>query len=157
MKLYLIIISLLALLIPGALLAQDELTLESLSEALTALAETVSSLDERVAALESLTADPWSPEVLYTDDGICQSPLHGSGEYGWSIVSAIHQATADTYRAAYGASLDTSNEITLLSISFAVDGNKVYLEYKHESSDRVVVETWANCEYLGHSDWQDQE
>lgn len=45
MKRYLIIISVLAVLIPGALLAQDELTLEGLAEQLTALADRVSKLE----------------------------------------------------------------------------------------------------------------
>ncbi len=45
MKRYLIIISVLAVLIPGALLAQEELTLEGLAEQLTALAERVSKLE----------------------------------------------------------------------------------------------------------------
>ena len=43
---------------------------------------------------------------------------------------------------------------TLISLSFAAEGSEVYLEYS--MSRRNVVETWANCEFLGHSEWEDQ-
>ncbi len=65
MKRTLIIIGLLALLIPSALLAQEKLTLEGLADQLTAL-------EERQGALEAMFADPWSPDVIYMDDGMCQ-------------------------------------------------------------------------------------
>ena len=64
MKRYLIIIALLAILVPGALLAQDELTLENLHDKLTALVELVTSvvlrvqdLSDRVDALEEKKLD----------------------------------------------------------------------------------------------------
>ena len=69
MKRYLIIIALIALILPGVLLAQDELTLESLNDLIT-------GLDERLSAIEEQFADPWSPDII-TDDDVCQSPLHG--------------------------------------------------------------------------------
>ena len=53
MKRTLIIIVALAVLVPGALLAQDEISLESLAEQLTALVERVTAVEERVTALES--------------------------------------------------------------------------------------------------------
>ena len=61
MKRYLIIISVLAVLIPGALLAQDELTLEGLGEQLTALAERVSKLE--------------SDNATTKVDGYCKLPV----------------------------------------------------------------------------------
>ena len=61
MKRYLIIISVLAVLIPGALLAQNELTLEGLAEQLTALAERVSKLE--------------SDHATTKVDGYCKLPV----------------------------------------------------------------------------------
>ena len=62
MKRYLIIISVLAVLIPGALLAQDELTLEGLAEQLTALADRVSKLE--------------SDHATTKVDGYCKLPVY---------------------------------------------------------------------------------
>ncbi len=147
MKRTLIIIAVLALLVPGALLAQDELTLEG-------LAETVAGLVERIEAVEELFADPWSPEIVYTDDGICQSPLHDRGRYSSSIGAEIRQETADAYRVQYGASIDPA-DVSLSSIFFATHTNHVYLEYR--KSEKRVVETWAHCQFLSHSEWEDIE
>ena len=131
-------------LLPVALLAQDELTLES-------LAETVNTLTERVDAIEELFADPWKPSVIHTDDGICQSELHASHEWSDRLYERIHQETADAYRAEFGVSMDPA-DVDLASLSFASEGTKVYLEYVADGGG-TVVEEWANCEYLGHSDW----
>ena len=127
--------------------AQDgELTLAGLSEQLASL---VSVVD----ALEEVFADPWSPDVIYTDDGICQSPLHAPHEFIALMQTNVHQETADAYRAAYGVSIKPSDP-DLVSLSFAAEGKEIYLEYI--MSRRNVVETWANCEFLGHSEWEDQ-
>jgi len=145
MKRHLIIIALFAILLPGALLAQDELTLESLQELITAL-------DTRLSAIEAQFADPWSPDKV-TDDDVCQSPLHGppaDNPFINRMIDTIHQETADAYRAEYGVSVDPT-DADLISISFSVDGSDIHLEYM--LSKKKVVETWANCEYLGHSKW----
>ena len=140
-----IVVALFALL-PMALLAQDEITLEG-------LAETVAGLTERIEAIEGLFADPWSPEIVYTDDGICQSPLHNSLDGFFSILSAtIHQETADAYRSTYGISIDPSS-VHLEGISFGVGSSHVYLKYSKDN--REVVEKWAHCEFLGHSKWDE--
>jgi len=144
MKRTLTIIGLLALLIPGALWAQDELTLEG-------LAENLASMEDRLAGLEAIFANPWSPDVVYTDDGVCHSPLHFTTS---SILGGeVRQETADAYRATYGASIAPS-DVYLRGISFEVEGDHVYLKYG--KGNRVVVEKWAHCEFLGHSDWEDK-
>ncbi len=147
MKRHLITIALIAIILPGALLAQDELTLESLQEL-------ISTLDERLSAIEEQFADPWSPDFI-TEDSVCQSPLHTGPENMFGRISleeTIHQETADAYRAQYGTSVDPKDS-HLMSFSFSVDSSEVYIEYK--LNERYVVETWAHCEYLGHSEWTD--
>ena len=138
MKRTLIIIVLLALFIPGALLAQDELTLEDLVEQLGAL-------EVRLESLEAMFADPWSPNIIYVDDGVCQSPLHSKREWGEFIRMEIRQETADAYRTQYGTSIDPSGDVYLSSISFDVDTSNVYIQYT--TNDRTVVEKWAHCEF----------
>lgn len=135
-------------LLPVALLAQDEITLEG-------LAETVAGLTERIEAIENLFSDPWSPEIVYTDDGICQSPLHSKGRYSRSIKGEVRQETADAYRTQYGVSIDPDDDVYLSSISFAVHTNHVYIEYTKD--ERRVVEKWAHCQFLGHSEWEEVE
>ena len=158
MKRFLIIIAVLALLVPGVLLAQDEVTLKDVSTSIADigsevadLAEQVAALVTRVEAVEELFADPWAPSVIGTDDGICLSELHASHEYGDRLAESIHQETADAYRAQYGTSI-APTDVHMGSISFATEGAKVYLEFVASGGGKVVEE-WANCEYLGHSEW----
>ena len=149
MKRALLTIALLALIAAsaaGIASAQGELTLES-------LALRLESLGERVENLEALYADPWSPGVLYTDDGICQNPLHLKGRYSSAIGGEIHQETADSYRKTYGVSIDPS-DVYLQSISFGVGSNHVYFGYG--IGDKIVVERWAHCDFLGHSEWAEE-
>ena len=67
MKRNLIIAALLAVLIPGALLAQDEVTLESLAEALATLTGRVDGAEARIDALEAHHA---ATKI----DGYCKLP-----------------------------------------------------------------------------------
>ena len=138
----LILVAILIAALTGAAVAQDEeLTLAGLAEQLTALVT-------RVDAIEAMSAEPWSPDVVYTDDGICQSPLHTSDSF--LLRGALRQETADAYRTKHGISIDPAS-VYLRSISFGVGSNHVYLKYEKDGS--IVVEKWAHCEYLGHSDW----
>ena len=142
----------LALLAPLALQAQDDLTLDD-------LVKIVQELEARLGKIESLLADPWSPAVIYKDDGICQNPLHSSyprsaySSGSLMMNSRIHQKTADAYRTEYGVSVDPM-DADLASISFGVGSNHTYLEY--DISGKTVVEKWAHCEYLGHTDWRER-
>ena len=143
-------IAICAILTPALLFAQDELSLESLN---THLQE----LTQRVQQIESLLDDPWSPEVIYYDENICQSPLHTKYRYGESIRGQIRQETADAFRTTYGISIDPHDDIYLSSIFFEVDSSHVYLEYTHYSYKRKVVEKWAHCEFISHSEWEESE
>lgn len=151
MKRFLIIFVVLAVLVPGALWAQEEgITLET-------LANRVAEFEVRLARVEALFVEPWSPDVIYNDEGICQSPLHTEEGSGWQyhMDAEIHQATADAYRATYGVSI-APDDVYLSSIAFSVDSNHVFLQYG-KSPGRTVVETWANCEFLGHSEWEERD
>lgn len=130
----------------GVSLAEDgELTIEG-------LAEQVAALSARIRALEELYAEPWAPDVIFKDNGVCQSPLHTSFPRTSLMNSRIRQETADSYRAEFGVSVDPM-QADLVSISFGVETSHVYFEY--EISGKHVVEKWAHCEFLGHSEWTD--
>lgn len=147
MKRTLIVIGLLALLVPSGLWAQEELTLESLRELIT-------GLDERLSAMEELLADPWSPGFV-TEGDVCQSPLHAEVDNMFGRIpmeETIHQQTADAYRAQFGTSVDPTRA-RLMSLRFSVESSEVYIAY--ELNDKYVVETWAHCEFLDHSEWED--
>ena len=143
--------------------AQDEeLTLAGLAEQLvslvsrvdaieTGLEEMTPGLGARVEAIESIFANPWSPEVVRNNDGICQSPLHVADSL--FLRGEVRQETADAYRAAYGVSINPS-DVYLMGLAFAEEGSRVYLTYAKDR--RIVVEEWENCEFLGHSEWEDQ-
>ena len=66
MKRYLLIIALLALLIPGALLAQDELTLEDLAKRVDEIFGTQNDVVQRLSALETRTAPTPTPKATPT-------------------------------------------------------------------------------------------
>ena len=139
-----ILVAFLLATLAGIAIAQDEeITLEGLTEQLA-------SLVTRVDAIENMFADPWSPDVLYTDDGICQSPLHTSDSF--ILRGELRQETADAYRTTYGVSINPT-DVYLRSISFGVGSNNVYLKYEKDGS--IVVEKWAHCEFLGHSEWEE--
>lgn len=154
-----LLITILVILSPTLIFAQGELTLDSLNARLEAIEAKMGGLTpglgERVQAIEALFADPWSPDVIYKEDGICQSPLHAiESRYSSILTGELHQETADAYRSAYGVSIDPT-DVYLQSISFEEEGNAVYLEYLLDA--RKVVEKWAHCEYLGHSEWSDDD
>ena len=139
----------LALLAPLTLQAQNELSIQD-------IVNMVEALETRLAKVETLLADPWSPDIIYKDDGVCQSPLHTA--YERSVFSSggnmmndrLHQETADAYRSAFGRSINPMSA-DLTSIAFEVDSSNVYLEFNLEG--QTVVEKWAHCKYLGHSEW----
>ena len=98
MKRYLIIIFVLAVLIPGALLAQDELTLEGLAEQLTALAERVSELE--------------SDHATTKVDGYCKLPvdldaLDTEAESKWEELTGEETLTSYRRGVEFNADLQT--------------------------------------------------
>lgn len=136
-------------LFPLALQAQGELSLSD-------IVNMIEDLETRLVKIEAILADPWSPDIIYKDDGVCQSPLHTA--YERSVFSSggnmmndrLHQETADAYRSEFGRSIDPM-DADLVSIAFGVGSSNVYLEFNLEG--QTVVEKWAHCKYLGHSNW----
>ena len=150
-KIIVLLMGILCLLIPGVLLAQGELTIESLDKRLEAveemLADMTPGLESRVEVLEMFVAEPWSPDPVDIDEEVCQSPLHTEVH---TSRGQIRQETADAYRAAFGVSIDP-DDARWESIAFAKKGDAIHIEYLLKN--RTVIEVWANCEFLDHSEW----
>ena len=128
MKRYLVILALLALLVPGALLAESEITLEGLAEQ---LAELVS----RVEAIESQLSPP------STIDEECLVYLWGG----------LHRETITAYINAYDAEPGTPY---LRSIYFDTSSGQTRLYFQEgDYPTRYVSEIYKGCDFVSHSDW----
>lgn len=148
MKRNLIIIALLAALIPSVLLAQDEITLESLAESFTDLAETVESLVTRVNDLEAIYDGPGAEE---TGDGGCAIAYASIGDD-----PLIQDSTVLAYKEAFDEWLST-DEVSILGVKQLPDSGQTVVVYTHLWTDRTVAETWEGCDFVGASEWQEEE
>ena len=136
MKRHLIIIAVLALLVPGALLAQDELTLEG-------LAEQVANLADRVTTIEFELAE----KIVITSEGKCLV-LHGDFD--------LHHETATKFLDEFG---EIPSFVSLEAISFHTDSGMLgvlYVEYNNRPF-KYVTEYWSGCQYGGTSRWTEGE
>jgi len=129
----LIIISVLAVLIPGALLAQDELTLEGLAEQLNAIAE-------RVTKLESANS---TTKV----DGYCKLPvdldaLDTEAESKWEELTGEEALTS--YRR--GVEFNAEQEVVSYYYEERYDGDKYGIFVYYDSECNPTVGEWELLE-----------
>ena len=129
MKRYLIIISVLAVLIPGALLAQDELTLEGLAEQLTALADRVSKLE--------------SDHATTKVDGYCKLPvdldaLDTEAESKWEELTG--EETLTSYRR--GVEFNAELQIVSYYYEERYDRDSYGLFVYYDSQCNPTVDDW---------------
>lgn len=152
MKRYLVTIAVLALLVPGALLAQDELTLEGLNERIDGLVEQLAELTGKVDAIETTFG-------VTTSDGLC---VIGNRE-------TIQAQTATTYLEEFGELPGDAKNIRIEGVTFEPETGIIGIRYREELSldpfsmartldsmdkePRRVIEYWNACAYIGSSDW----
>ena len=133
MKRTLMVITLLALLVPSALWAQEELTLEL-------LAGRLDDLVTRVEALEKLWAGPGAIELA---NGDC---LIGSQDQ-------IQDETVLGYKEKFDKWLST-DFVSLHQIVYSPESGHTFVTYADSPfASKLVVEEWSGCEYIGSSDW----
>ena len=153
MKRFLLIIAVVALLVPGALLAQDGISLEGLAERIDGLVEEVEALTGRVDAIEATYG-------VTTSDGLC---VIGNSE-------TIHAQTATKYLEEFDE-MPGSNATNIKIEGVTVDPETgiIGIRYGEELSldpmsmaramdsltkdPRRVIEYWSDCAYTGSSDW----
>lgn len=131
MKRTIIIVVLLALLIPGVLAAQDEITLES-------LAETVTALTERVDTLESVLIGPGAIELA---DGACQ--IAGDG--------GIQNETVIEWQTQRGE-WPNVDQMRVASVVLNEDGTMT-VAYVFSFTQEHIEEIWQDCEFVSTGDW----
>ena len=133
MKRTLIIIALLALLVPGALWAQEELTLEGLAEQLAALAG-------RVEALESVMTGPGAIEI---EGGACQIAGDGGAQNETVVEWQVQRGEWPNV-----------DQMRVASVIIGEDGSTT-VTYAHSYTDEYIEEIWNGCEFAGTGDWYD--
>ena len=145
MKHFLIIIAVMTVLVPGALLAQDEITLESLSEQVAEVVEQVADLAERVATIEEIWTGP-GPIVL--EDGDCAIGLNKS----------LQDETVIKFKDTYDEWL-TVDGVRISQIMYLPESGNIAVVYEEywDRPSTFVIESWNGCEFLGSSDWWEED
>ena len=147
MKRYLIIIAVLALLMPGVLLAQDDLTLQGLAEVIADVVEEVADLAEQLTALASrVTAIEESLTPAVTGDGVCVQYSR----------QQLQRETITAYLDAFDEDIENSR-ISLQSVRYDTESGLTSYHFKIVFDDRFVVENWDGCDFAGHSEWEEEE
>ena len=120
------------MLAPVALFAQDELTLES-------LAETVTALTERVAAVEAKL------EPVTTADGVCIQYSNGQ----------LQRETVTKYLDAFEENVGSL--VSLKAVHHDGENGLTIYHFEEAFTDRSVTETWRACEFLDVGEWVEEE
>lgn len=143
MKRYLIIIAFLTVLVPGVLLAQDELTLQGLAEVIADVVEEVAHLAERVATIEAIWTGP-GPIIL--EDGDCAIGLDNS----------LQDETVIKFKDTYDEWLDVDS-MDIVQVLYLPETGHIAVVYEEFWADKYVIENWDGCEFLGSSDWWEED
>lgn len=118
---------------PAVLFAQDELTLESLAEAVGELYERVAMIEEKIAPVTA-------------NDGSCV-------QYATRL---LQRETVTNYLDTFGENLDP-NRMNLQAIRYDAE-NGLTIYYFNELFDkRSVTETWRGCEFLDVGEWEEED
>lgn len=127
----------------GVLLAQGDLTLESLAETVSTLTETVTGLSARVETIEALFAGPGAIEL---DEALCEI----------GAVASLQDATVLKYKEKWDKWPDM-DEIFVISVLYSSESNHVFIVYESGYfEERFVTEKWDGCEFVGSSDWWEE-
>ena len=146
MKRYLIIIAVLTLLVPGVLLAQDELTLEDLAEQVAEVVEQVADLAERVATIEEIWTGPGSREL---NDVAC---IIGEN-------TVLQDESVLKYKDQYEQWVNVE-EVTIKAVVYNKETGYIVITYADTPwgfDDKLVGERWDGCEFVESSDWWETE
>lgn len=134
-----LVVALFALL-PVALLAQDELTLEG-------LAEKVAGLVERVEAIEELFDGPGA--IPFRDDVACITGQNGM----------LQDETVLKYKEQYEQWPDM-DEIGIVAVVYNKEDDYIAINYSSSLwgfEEKRVVERWVDCEFIGSGEWWEVE
>ena len=127
----LVVVSFLA--VPGIILAQDDLTLESLADLVNTLTGRVDSIEQKL-----------TPGAIVDDDGNCRLAL----------VDRLHPTSLVSYLEKY-PDAETPDSADLLNVYIVVGTGVAVTFQTRQSSNYVrVTEYWNGCEFSHSSEWQ---
>lgn len=134
MKKLLVIAVILAVLIPAAVWAQEEVTLEK-------LADIVAGLTERVERMETLWDGPGAVQVDETTCSIGRP-------------QDLQDETALRYKEQFDEWVDMDS-VWLIDVRHSMESGHTILVFADSiwSPDYSVAETWDGCTFVGSSDW----
>ena len=146
-----IVIVVLSLSLPHLLLAQDDLTLESLAETVQELTSEfkiltreISRINDRLEAVENTQVEPNQVEGV-NSSCLLSSREHGS--IGWAPL--LRTETVNAYLSKYGSGMET---FWILDIRFHPEEKAVWVRYAPSMRDEYVleiIEKWRGCKFLG--------
>ena len=130
-----VILLAIAVVVPAAIaLGQDEeLTLSGLAEQVTALVGRVDAIEAQLAPLT-------------TADGICIQYTSGQ----------IQRETTTKYFDAFDENLIASN-VTLRAIRHDTEAGVSIYHFEQYFKKQTVTEAWRGCEFVGSSDWVQED
>ena len=135
-RVFLAVIVLLLMLSVAQVMAQGEITLEGLAEQLAALVERVDAIEKRFE---------FTPPV--DEDGNCRL----------AIRNRVHPETMAAYLDTYPDDR-TPQYVYITSVHDGADSTLIkFNTYVMNKKDKHVTETWDGCEFVGHSDWWEEE
>ncbi len=136
-----VVIAVLSLSLPNLLLAQDDLTLESLAEQLAALTA-------RVERVEALFVGPGARDV---DETTCQIGKR----------RLVQDETVIRYKEQFDEWIDPS-DVWWSEIRYSRESGRITIIYADDipggypSDEKYVSEEWDGCEFIGSSDWWEE-
>lgn len=131
-----------AVITPSILLAQDELTLESLSDRIEAVIEALQNHDSRLQRIEEIWSGPGALEMF---------------DNGCTISSAgnLQDETVLKYKEKWDEWV-VVERVEVAGVLYSTDSDRVGILYQVGYPRRWVTEAWSECEFIESSDWWEE-
>ena len=123
--------------------AQDELTLEDLAEGLNAALQSIGLLAERVTTIEKRFE---GPGAIVLEENRCVLGLDDH----------LQDSTVIKFKDQYDEWLDV-DDVSVVAVQYSLELDHVSIIYEEWYSDRFVIEEWSKCEFIGSSDWWEED
>ena len=105
--------------------------------------EQVADLAERVATIEEIWTGP-GPIIL--EDGDCVIGLNDS----------LQDETVIKYKNTYDEWLEVDS-VNIVQVIYLPESGNIAVVHEAFWDDRYVIESWDGCEFLGSSDWWEED
>ncbi len=150
MKEKLIVVALVALLLPTAVVAQEELTLESLAEFVETLTARVDEVERRLGNLEPMFDDDGPVEMFENGCTVAMEPF--SAEL--LDLKGLRDEAVLSYKHKFDEWLVLST-VEIHSVLYNSETDHMGIMYK-APYDRFMVEEWDGCDLVQASEWWEE-